>query len=80
MYCQDTEDPHFGVPDQDVIGLQPGRDQVIGVEVKIFQSKAKKHVGDHFLFYKKSSKMQFSMILAKVKNVSFFSHFGFRTL
>jgi hypothetical protein len=29
---------HFGVPDQDVIGLQPGRDQVIGVEVKKFQS------------------------------------------
>jgi hypothetical protein len=70
----------LGVLDHDVIGLQPGHDQVIGVEVKNFQSKARKHVGNHFLFYKKSSKMQFSMILAKVKNVSFFSHFGFRTL
>ena len=39
MYCQDPEDPHFGVPDQDVIGLQPGRDQVIGVEVKMFNPK-----------------------------------------
>jgi hypothetical protein len=52
-----------------VIGLQPGRDQVIGVEVKNFQSKAKKHVSNHFLFYTKSSKMQFSMILAKLKNL-----------
>jgi hypothetical protein len=59
-----------------VIGLQPGRDQVIGVEVKNFQSKARKNVGNHLLFYKKSSKMQFSMILAKVKIVSIFSHFG----
>ena len=38
IYCQDPEDPPFGVPGQDVIGLQPGRDQVIGVEVKKFQS------------------------------------------
>jgi hypothetical protein len=63
-----------------VIGLQPGRDQVIGVEVKNFQSKAKKHVSNHFLFYTKSSKMQFSMILAQLKNLSLFSHFGCRTL
>jgi hypothetical protein len=63
-----------------VIGLQPGRDQVIGVEVKNFQSKARKHVSNHFLFYTKSSKMQFSMILAKLKNLSHFSHFGCRTL
>jgi hypothetical protein len=35
---------HFGVPDEDVIGLQPGHDQVIDVEVKKFQSKARKNV------------------------------------
>jgi hypothetical protein len=63
-----------------VIGLQPGRDQVIGVEVKIFQPKSRKHVSNHFLFYKKISKRQFSMILAKLKNLSLFSHFGSRTL
>jgi hypothetical protein len=63
-----------------VIGLQPGRDQVIGVEVKNFQYKARKHVSNHFLFYTKSSKMQFSMILAKLKNFSHFSHFGCHTL
>jgi hypothetical protein len=45
-----------------VIGLQPGPDQVIGVKVKNFQSIARKHDSNHFLFYKQSSKMQFSMI------------------
>jgi hypothetical protein len=63
-----------------VIGLQPGPDQVIGVKVKNFQSIARKHDSNHFLFYKQSSKMQFSMILAKLKNLSFFSHFGFRIM
>jgi hypothetical protein len=53
-------------------------DQVIGVQVKKFQSIARKHVSNHFLYNKKSSKMQFSMILAKLK--FFFSHFGFCTL
>jgi hypothetical protein len=74
--------PPIGVPDQDVIGLQPGRDQVIGVEVKILQPKSRKHVSNHFLFYKKSSKMQFSMIWANLKNLSLFcfSHFGCHTL
>ena len=79
--CQDPEDPRFGVPYQDVIDLQSGHDQVIGVEAKIFQSIARKHAIYHFLFYKKkSSKMQFSMILAKLTNLPLFSHFGFLTL
>jgi hypothetical protein len=63
-----------------VIAPQPCWDHVIGVEVKNFKSKARKHNSKHFLFYKKSSKMQFSMILAKLKNLSIFSHFGCRTL
>ncbi len=55
---------------------------VIGVKVKIFHPKSRKNVSNHFLFYKKSSKMQFSMILAKLKNLSlfYFSHFGCYTL
>jgi hypothetical protein len=60
-----------------VIGIQPGSDQVIGVKVKNFQPKSRKHVSNHFLFYKKSSKMQFSMILANLKKFSLFLFFSF---